>query len=682
MSSGDPNCGLCRGQRSERWSDLPEIKSHADDGCPYCANMLEGLLWLIPDLEAQFGEDATFRFTGSRGMRVYADPNGSLRDTERNEAVELEYRWFMVDQPQPYETGGDTKAEASFERARGWIGECMGGHKLVLDLGEGLDGDSEEGIKLVETAAGQEGKYISLSHSWGAAHKVGIALADLPQTFRDAVVIARRLGIHYLWIDSLCILQDSASDWEHEASRMASVYRNSWLTVYATASSSPSSGIFRTRQAVWIQADEPEDAETLDILFPEAAKLRQDLRLSLRFKPIHPDFSPYADPLRQVSSLPLLSRAWGYQERLLAPRVLHFGPQELFWECMQTLDCDCGGIKLESQHMGSYLSRNTTAELPPKVSHYAALHVGSASLVKSKPQTTTAGKPSKRHAKLLSRWQELIQEYTHRSLTFSSDRLPAFSGVAAEMLTSLALHAPDTSTTTYHAGIWRDLLPLALLFERDNTTQPGRISIVDPRPAPSWSWASVDAPVRFLVDLAGPPAYAKTEISAEVIELVTVPAGEDVRGSVKMGGDASFLVLECPCVVAWVCVAPDGYMVPGKAWKRIGDVAKDGKKGPVEGKLGLGSFAREPGHEPLTFVPDVRLCDEKGQWLWEGEGEVVCARVMQVDNTGYWLVLRRVEGTGEVGEVYERIGLAKDHDGSWEGKGARKQREMKKVRIV
>ncbi|KAK4191060.1 heterokaryon incompatibility protein-domain-containing protein [Podospora australis] len=699
---GDPNCGLCISMYQERWSSLPEIQGHAEDGCPYCANMLEGLLYLIPDLIERFGEDATFRFERRRDMSVYADPNGSLRHTQRNATMKLQYRWYMIDSPQGYEPDGDTSSENSFSRARGWIQECLTNHKLcgndepsplptrVLDLGEAVLEGGEPEVRLVETAADQKGRYIALSHSWGGehplvtktsnldSHKAGIPLVSMPATFQDAVEIARRLGIRCLWIDSLCIIQDSPADWELEASRMANIYRNSWLTVYATASSSPSSGIFRTRQAVWIQADDPEDAETLDILFPEAAKLRHDLRLSLRFANVHPDFSPYAEPDKQKSSLPLLARAWAYQERLLAPRVLHFGPQEVFWECMQTLDCDCGGIKLRPEHMGSYMSRDTTAELPPKVSHYAALHVGKAASQKSKTQE------EKRRKKLLARWQEMVEEYTHRSLTFSSDRLPAFSGVAMEMVEALG-------GWEYHAGQWKETMLLGLLYQRSDGHKLARLSIADTRPAPSWSWASVDGPVRFLVSLSGAQEWAAPVAHANVLEVRSVPAGSDVRGQVKLG--ESYVVLSAECVRVMVLFERDAGMVPGKPWKGIGYAVEKGIKGPTAAEIGLGSFAvAQEGHfqkkkkrkereEPLTFVPDVQLCDADGKWLWKGEEEVLCAKMLESGNAVYWLVLRKVSpGEAKEGEWYERIGVANDYDSSWEASTA--EREHRSVKIV
>ena len=102
---------------------------------------------------------------------------------------------------------------------------------------------------------------MTLSHCWGTSRRLmatketlkdlqgGVAVSSLPETFRDAIVITRRLGIRYLWIDYLCIIQDDPQDWEREASKMADVYRNSYLTISAAASADSSSGCFPARTA-------------------------------------------------------------------------------------------------------------------------------------------------------------------------------------------------------------------------------------------------------------------------------------------------------------------------------------------------------------------------------------------------------------------------------------------------
>lgn len=105
---------------------------------------------------------------------------------------------------------------------------------------------------------GKRQKYTTLSHCWGDANHApmttskatvsdrasGIVLDSLPKTFRDAVVITYHLNINYIWIDSLCIIQDSEEDWNLEASRMAQIYSSSFLNIAATACKDSTVGLF------------------------------------------------------------------------------------------------------------------------------------------------------------------------------------------------------------------------------------------------------------------------------------------------------------------------------------------------------------------------------------------------------------------------------------------------------
>lgn len=125
----------------------------------------------------------------------------------------------------------------------------------VLDVRRGQE---DEGISLVETNR-QLGKYITLSHCWGQVEfiqtttatleerKKIIPLAQLPQTFKDAVAISRGVGAQYLWIDSLCIIQDDLPDWEVESSRMADVFSGSWLNIAITHAANSGTGCFVDR---------------------------------------------------------------------------------------------------------------------------------------------------------------------------------------------------------------------------------------------------------------------------------------------------------------------------------------------------------------------------------------------------------------------------------------------------
>ncbi len=172
-------------------------------------------------------------------------------------------------------------------------------------------GDEPDQIKLLESSDQKE-QYISLSHCWGGEkplittratlddHKAGIAFSSLPKTFQDAVKITRKLGIRYLWIDSLCIVQDDPADWQAEASRMATTYRNSWLTVSATSSTSPSSGVFKTGQAAYVtDGGNDDDDDLLSVLFPEATKAPPGTLLVATLQDLAPGLRPVRRTRRQ-----------------------------------------------------------------------------------------------------------------------------------------------------------------------------------------------------------------------------------------------------------------------------------------------------------------------------------------------------------------------------------------------
>ena len=67
-------------------------------------------------------------------------------------------------------------------------------------------------------------------------HRDNMEFTSLPRTFTDAIIFTRKLGLKYLWIDSLCIVQDDQDDWHHEPGVMANIYENAVLTLGATAS--------------------------------------------------------------------------------------------------------------------------------------------------------------------------------------------------------------------------------------------------------------------------------------------------------------------------------------------------------------------------------------------------------------------------------------------------------------
>lgn len=189
----------------------------------------------------------------------------------------------------------------------------------MLDVG--TVGDPQ--LHLIETDLASDAQpYATLSHCWGQVEFMklkkdnfrdmvqSITISELPKTFRDAVVVTRRLGIPFLWIDSLCIIQDSPEDWATESSSMRSIYKNCLVNIAATAAVDGSIGCFFDRVPVFARP----------------------CRIRVKKECMH-DFVASSTWLDSVNHAPLYQRAWVIQEQLLAPRVLHFGEKQVFWEC-------------------------------------------------------------------------------------------------------------------------------------------------------------------------------------------------------------------------------------------------------------------------------------------------------------------------------------------------------------
>jgi hypothetical protein len=154
--------------------------------------------------------------------------------------------------------------------------------------------------KLIQNAAGERGQYVALSYCWGnhlaytttkdniERHKRMIPFSDLPRTLQDAMFLVRYLGLRYIWIDCLCIVQDDKADWEREAARMADVYSKSYLSIAATRASHCDEGFLHPRK---VRDREPirfeDDEGTFELYFIKERhshfKDRKLLTLSLSF---------------------------------------------------------------------------------------------------------------------------------------------------------------------------------------------------------------------------------------------------------------------------------------------------------------------------------------------------------------------------------------------------------------
>jgi hypothetical protein len=163
-----------------------------------------------------------------------------------------------------------TSSSLTLERIRDWYLTCCATHTKcnrfvqqdtwsptrLIDIG--LHDESEWKLVLPPASGCPRPLYITLSYRWGSEEDFKLTeenlqsgfhghIKDLPQTFRDAVLVARLLSVQFLWIDRLCIVQNSKTDWDRESVEMRRVYANSSCNIAASASTSPKGGLFRTR---------------------------------------------------------------------------------------------------------------------------------------------------------------------------------------------------------------------------------------------------------------------------------------------------------------------------------------------------------------------------------------------------------------------------------------------------
>ncbi len=295
----------------------------------------------------------------------------------------------------------------------------------------------------------------------------GLPLTEFSQTFRDAIIVCRRLDIPYLWIDSICIIQDDTDDWMREASNMATVYKNSIVVIAAARNTDSQQSFLRPHSELLVGCELNESLGGVFIR-PETKGWRREVNLSV-----------------------YNTRAWCYQEQQLSSRILYFCEDELIWYCKH-------GWQREA------LSGNVFTGFEYNIHLFERW--------KEKPDVQV---PVEATA-----WYDIITPYTMKKMTFPEDKLPALSGIAEAV--------QDATGSAYLAGLWRDSLVPGLLWSRLYTSKIGNRfftrSTVDP--APSWSWASYDGVIKYDSDLFKPKKTAKWMYLDE--DETSVPTPQDL----------------------------------------------------------------------------------------------------------------------------------------------------------
>ncbi|KAE8160371.1 heterokaryon incompatibility protein-domain-containing protein [Aspergillus tamarii] len=307
-------------------------------------------------------------------------------------------------------------------------------------------------------------KYMTLSHCWGKtlgtnaittkanlpSRMKEIKLDDLPANFWDAISITRRLGIRYLWIDAICIIQDSQADWAQESVKMGHIYDSSYLTIAASASEDSTGGCYRS---TGIRQDKLGGGTLIEITNRLTIASDQPSTLILWA----PNLSE-GDRLREPAPLvgcALNQRGWVFQERILSPRTIHFTNSQLVWECRELYEME---DRLPFVTAQDTLSLAMNREISPN--------------------------------RIKQIWYDWLigSGYSSRKFTMMEDRLIAIAGIAR------SLH--ERTGVPYIAGLWTNNLGFGLGWlempkhgAQYHSQLPNRFNS---RRRPTWTWASTD----------------------------------------------------------------------------------------------------------------------------------------------------------------------------------------------
>ncbi|KAK0671445.1 heterokaryon incompatibility protein-domain-containing protein [Cercophora samala] len=343
-------------------------------------------------------------------------------------------------------------------------------------------------LQLVESTDVGDVEYIALSYCWGSEGlfkttqdnvdelKEGFDLDALPQTLRDAVEVTRQLGMEYIWIDAICIIQDNPADWEREAGRMAEVYGNARVTLAALSASTVTEGFLHLKRSPAVMTQELIDGYGGTSLLVAKEGVRTGLHPQRLDRdspwPAVGGFDHYLDPVQ--------TRGWCFQEEVLSRRFIGYSSREVQWMCKSSMGCQCGPRDPDS---GTSL--------------------------RPRPQTLTM------HDDPFGFWAEMISSYSRRALTYQKDKLPAISG--------LARLVQQATSADYIAGVWVQDLARSLNWVARNVKDVW--ACPSTYRAPSFSWASLDSPVSMSTG-----DYLRGLV--EVLDWHVEPRGQDPLGEI------------------------------------------------------------------------------------------------------------------------------------------------------
>ncbi|MCJ1388648.1 hypothetical protein MMC18_001497 [Xylographa bjoerkii] len=361
--------------------------------------------------------------------------------------------------------------------------------------------------------------YVALSYCWGLEphfkttkatlreRQNEIKIEDMPPVLADAVLITRQCGFQYCWIDALCIVQDDSEDWEREAVKMGDIYAAAQFTISALNSADNRQSILKKRR----------DTDCFSIgtvsLPNEGATLKQT-RFFFRHDAQEIDAEIYRGPLS--------TRSWTLQERLLSPAIVHYGRDQIMWECNHgEIRSETGFTKpsdplrrtltewARSRERGkkSLSNLGDTSRDRLNFIYHGSLAEDTIHIRGSyEDDPDNEGIRSYRSCAEVLRepmkiedndpcavWHKIIEEYSERHITKVSDRLSALYGIA-QRLSKLGL-----SQGRFAAGHWEEDFPRGLLWASHTDDTPNPRNMLDSQKRaphlPTWSWGNCGLPI-------------------------------------------------------------------------------------------------------------------------------------------------------------------------------------------
>lgn len=345
----------------------------------------------------------------------------------------------------------------------------------LIDLRLGRNKGELPRLVISEDLTSKDTKYMTLSHRWAEPELMSSTtksnvqdrmskIEDLPTTYQQAMTITKMLGVPYIWIDSLCIIQDDDEDKGREIIKMAAVYSNSHCNIAASNATSPTQGCYSPANIIHLVPHTliipgKDGVSSTMVLIKPGDRTDEELSIGLE-------------------SGTLSERGWVVQERYLPTRTIVFTPTHLIWLCQEE------GYMRHYPDGKQVFAKEWEAEKAEKVFEPVW-------------DLKDLFRPQNQNQAVYFAWQRFVSNYSTKQLTDRTDKLPAIGG--------LVRRVHDSAGDQYLAGLWRhDLIRQLCWIQTEKQQLAGsgfginssqEWDLKEKYRAPSWSWAALDLAV-------------------------------------------------------------------------------------------------------------------------------------------------------------------------------------------